>query len=200
MSAFELPFKGPELLEKWIKVVNRCDWKPTKNSVICIKHFKEEFITRGKRNTLKKDMKPYPTIYTTEVVKRPSSLQISAVARKAPKVRIFQKEEIEDFKKQGIILYSEDLSEYNPRGYQCEKTKNFIIFYQIVSNQTTGFPQNEEAIEINKNLNVQLQFRGCTLLLSQWFTKSKTAQLNSFSMLDNFSSNLFYCEIYDNLA
>ena len=57
LSAFEFPFKDPELLERWIKFVNCRDWKPPKNSLICIKHFKEEFITLGKRNTMKKDMK-----------------------------------------------------------------------------------------------------------------------------------------------
>ena len=31
MSAFEFLFKDPELLEKWIKLGNRRDWKPTKN-------------------------------------------------------------------------------------------------------------------------------------------------------------------------
>ena len=73
-------------------------------------------------------MKPYPTIYTEKALKRPSSMQISAVARKAPKVRIFQKDEIEDFKIQDIIYNFEDLSEHNaPRGYQCEKTENFIL-------------------------------------------------------------------------
>ena len=191
VSAFEFPFKDPELLEKWMKFVNHRDWKLTRNSVICIKHFKEEFITRGKRNPLKKDMKPYPTIYTEKALKRPSSLQISAVPRKAAKVRIFQNDEIEEFKKQDIIHNFQDLSERNaPRGYQCEKNENFIIFYHIVSNQTTGFPQIEEAIKIDKNLNVQLQFCGCSVPLPQWFTKSKTAQLNSCSTLENFSSYL----------
>ena len=38
-------------------------------------------------------------------------MQISAVPRKAPKVRIFQKDEIEDFKKQDVIHNFEDLSE-----------------------------------------------------------------------------------------
>ena len=67
------------------------------------KHFKEEFVTREKRNDLKKDMKPCPAIYTKKALKHPSSLQISAVPRKAPKVRIFQKDEIKDFKKQEIV-------------------------------------------------------------------------------------------------
>ena len=45
MSSFEFETKNPKLLEKWIKFVNLCDWKPTKNSVICIRHFEEEFLT-----------------------------------------------------------------------------------------------------------------------------------------------------------
>ena len=62
-------------------------------------------------------MKPYPTVYTEKALKYPSSLQISAVPCKAPKVRIFQKDEIKDFKKQDIIYHFEDLSEQNaPRG------------------------------------------------------------------------------------
>ena len=104
VSAFEFPFKDPELLEKWIKFVDRRDWKPNKNSVISIKHFKEEFITRVKQKTLKKDMKPYPTICTEKALKCPSNLKISAVPRKAPKVHVFQKDEIEDFKNKIIFI------------------------------------------------------------------------------------------------
>ena len=74
-------------------------------------------------------MKPYPTIYTEKVLKHPSSLQISAVPRKAPKVRIFQKDEIKDFKKQDITHNFEDLSEHNvPRDYQREKLKILLSF------------------------------------------------------------------------
>ena len=100
-------------------------------------------------------------------------MQISAVPRKAPKVRIFQKDEIEDFKKQDIIHNFEDLSEHNAsRDYQCEN-ENFIIFYQIFSNQTTGFPQIKEAIKMDRNLNVQLQFVAVMFLYHNDLRKAK---------------------------
>jgi len=43
VSTFKFPFKKLELLKRWIKFVNRADWKPSGNSVLCVKHFKEEF-------------------------------------------------------------------------------------------------------------------------------------------------------------
>ena len=38
------PFYKPDLLKTWTKFVNRADWFPTSNSVICIKHFEENLI------------------------------------------------------------------------------------------------------------------------------------------------------------
>ena len=63
-----------------------------------IRHFKEQFLNRGKRITLKKNLQPYPTIHTEKALKRSSTLQVVAVPRKAPKIRVFQKDELEDFK------------------------------------------------------------------------------------------------------
>ena len=37
--------KDPELLEKWLESINRTDYKPTPNSIVCLKHFrKSDFI------------------------------------------------------------------------------------------------------------------------------------------------------------
>ena len=52
VSSFVFPFHKPDLRSKWIKFVNRSDWTPTSNSVICIKHFKEELVIKEKRKTL----------------------------------------------------------------------------------------------------------------------------------------------------
>ena len=41
-----------DLIEKWIKFVNRNNWFPMKNSVLCIKHFEDKYILKGKRNKL----------------------------------------------------------------------------------------------------------------------------------------------------
>ena len=38
-----------ELKRKWIYFLNRKDWLPTAHSVICIDHFEEKFIERGKK-------------------------------------------------------------------------------------------------------------------------------------------------------
>ena len=38
-----------ELKRKWIYFVNRKDWLPMAHSVICINHFEEKCIKRGKK-------------------------------------------------------------------------------------------------------------------------------------------------------
>ena len=52
VSSFRFPAEKPELLQKWIKFVNRADWIPTKNSVICCKYFESKFLYEGKRTKL----------------------------------------------------------------------------------------------------------------------------------------------------
>ena len=42
MSTFSFPFNRPDLLEKWIKYVNQPNRKPSKSSIVCVKHFKNE--------------------------------------------------------------------------------------------------------------------------------------------------------------
>jgi len=42
-------FNKPDLLTKWIKFDNRSEWKPIKNSIVCIKYFKDDVIKNGKR-------------------------------------------------------------------------------------------------------------------------------------------------------
>ena len=49
---FSFPLGKSNLIEKWIKFVNRNNWFPTKNSVLCIKHFEDKYILKGKRNKL----------------------------------------------------------------------------------------------------------------------------------------------------
>ena len=58
-----------ELRKEWIKFVNRpSNWKPSKSSVICIKHFEDRFIINGKRRkTLNMKLNPVPSIHSEEV-------------------------------------------------------------------------------------------------------------------------------------
>ena len=49
ISSFRFPFGKPVLLEKWAQFVNRANWKPSTNSVVCAKHFEKKFLSSGKR-------------------------------------------------------------------------------------------------------------------------------------------------------
>ena len=44
VSSFRFPFYDLELRKKWISFVNRRDWEPTTNSVICVLHFESKYI------------------------------------------------------------------------------------------------------------------------------------------------------------
>ena len=44
VSSFEFPIKRPQLMKKWILFVNRRNWTSSKSFVICIKHFKNDFM------------------------------------------------------------------------------------------------------------------------------------------------------------
>lgn len=58
VSVFYFP-KDEDRKKKWVKFVHRKDWTPTKNSVICIKHFHEKYIDRSyPRLRLKPDAVP----------------------------------------------------------------------------------------------------------------------------------------------
>ena len=46
IATFHFPLKKEEVLKKWIQFVNRKDWKPSSCSILCEKHFKEEFINK----------------------------------------------------------------------------------------------------------------------------------------------------------
>ena len=58
VSSFSFPFNKPDLLKTWIKFVNRADWSPTSNSVICIKHFEENLIIDNQKQKKLNYFKP----------------------------------------------------------------------------------------------------------------------------------------------
>ena len=64
--------------------VNRLDWSPTSNSVICANHFDQKFILNGKRKKLNWKLNPVPTIYTESVLLKPSSLLTLTGFKKSP--------------------------------------------------------------------------------------------------------------------
>ena len=85
-STFHFPVNIDQLTEKWVYFVNKNDWKPSKNSFICERHFAKEYIKYGdKRNHLMYEMNPVQTIHTEEAAKVPASvLRVPTVPRANP--------------------------------------------------------------------------------------------------------------------
>ena len=196
VSTFRFPLDKPDLLQKWHQFVNRSNWSATKNSVICIKHFDEKFLLRGdKRTKLNWKLSPIPSIHTDEALKRPSTSRNPSVPRKAPKLRVFQEDELALFNKTDLITSFDDLTENrSPPGYTFHKSNDVVLYYKIVF-QTNGFPIVGEAIKVDVNLKVQLQFKGIPVPLPTWFVRGRNAKLDRFSLLHNFPNYLqSFCE------
>ena len=66
--------------------MNRKDWSPTSQSVICIDHFDEKFIKRGKKCKLLWQLHPVPTIHN-DSKSNPSLLRTPTISRKSPRKR-----------------------------------------------------------------------------------------------------------------
>ena len=187
--SFRFPLDKLELLEQWTRFVNRRDWKPTSNSVLCANHFEEKYIIRGKRNKLKWDLNPIPSINSAETLKRPSTLPTPVSKRNPPKKRIIQDDQLSSFRENDIIEDFDILSEkHSPNGFLFQKTEQSVIFYHLVYDEKTEFPHILETIKIDRQLHVQLQYNGNPIPLPPWFTQGRDASVNRISMLQNFSS------------
>ncbi|ESO98458.1 hypothetical protein LOTGIDRAFT_69813, partial [Lottia gigantea] len=59
---FRYPLKDPERLKKWLVNLKRVDFEPTKNTILCSRHFEEQcFLKTLERTYLKDDA--VPTIF-----------------------------------------------------------------------------------------------------------------------------------------
>ena len=101
ISTFHFPVDNPLLTEKWVYFVNKSEWKPSKNSVICEQHFEKDFIKHGeKRNHLLYGMNPVPTIHTEEAKGIPTSvLRVPTIPRAIPMQRTVAIDENQCLKK-----------------------------------------------------------------------------------------------------
>ena len=190
---FPLDERKSHLLPAWEKFVCRDGWKPSANSVICEFHFEDRLIRKGKRWTLKWKLNPMPTMLTDEMKAMPQSVQPTPAAppRKPPAKRTYQEDEINAFLSQDIIGdFSELNSTHAPPGFQCTKSDNSIVFFNLT--YVDGFPVIFESIKVDQSLHVQLQFNGHPVPLPAWFTKGRNATLTRFSQLNNFP-NAIYC-------
>ena len=183
----------PDLNQRWIKFVNRKDWKPTSYSGICIKHFENKYIKIGKRARLLYELLPIPTISgNSDDV--PLSLQPtpSLPLRKPPKKRSIAttNNEMESFRANDKIKDFTCVSESMcPFGFSFMKCEGYVIFYKLGKNHH-NVPEVAESIKVDEQMHVKLFFRGLTVPLPEWFRKRNNidCKLSSEGMLDNFPS------------
>ena len=123
--------------------------------------FEDRLIRKGKRWTLKWKLNPMPTMLTDEMKAMPQSVQSTPAVptRKPPAKRTYQEDEINAFLSQDIIGdFSELNSTHAPPGFQCTKSDNSIVFFDLT--YVDGFPVIFESIKVDQSLHVQLQFNG----------------------------------------
>ena len=115
-------------------------------------------------------MQPVPTLHTAEAMKRPSTLPNTSSPRKAPKVQIYQEDELSNFQHKDVISCFADLCTRNaPKGYCYHKTDHYIINYNFVFHKESSFLSIREAIKVDQSLHVQIQLSGKPVPLSSWF-------------------------------
>lgn len=190
--AFSFP-ADEELRKRWIKFVNRKEWKPRESSVICIKHFDEKYIKTGKqnkRNRLNKSLKPIPTLNnaTLSTYEESSLSPVYKTPRKSPVKRTFQEDQYESFLLQDEIKTLACLDEQtSPEDYLYKSFDNHIIYYKLVFG-SSSVPEVTDVIRIDENLHVKLFYKGAPLPLPNWFRHGHNCVLNKKSMLENFPS------------
>ena len=185
------------LYRKWIKFVNRDDItpdeKPAETSGVCIKHFEEKYLKRGKNRTdLKLELMPIPTIHTTpEILEKPSLKPNVTLPRKPPTKHQYEHpllDETPAFIKQDQVLSLEDLtSQCAPAGFSHQHIGGKVVFTKIVFLDNGGL--SIKTITVDDELHVRLHYNGNPIPLPKLFRKTK-CKISSKGMLDNFSSHI----------
>ena len=69
-----------------------------------------------------------------------------------------------------------------------KQTDNCVIYYNLKFDDETSFPKVFEAIQVDRDIRVQLEFNGNPLPLPTWFIQGTDAKLKIFSIFENFPS------------
>ena len=189
-----------ELKNIWIRFVRRKDFNP-KHSGICAKHFEEKFLKRGKRDTLRWELNPIPTIYSLKDDIPKSLLSTPVNIRKPPSALISARQQIycnEDieFRDQDLINGFADLEGLCPNGFTITKTEDNIMFYKVEISGTFCIPQVVATICVDESMHVKLFKCNLPLPLPEWFRSGNDCKLKRKSVLENFPAYIsnFNCD------
>ena len=185
------PFLLPEehnVRSKWIYFVNRKDCQLRKYSVICIKHFESKFVKVGKKCKLQWYLRPAPTVHP-KIYGTDSILTALSLRRKSPVKRDIYGDEISTFQARDRVSGFQYFGcSYSPLIYRFKHLDENVQYFNLVFNEQTGIPTVLEYISVNKELQVNLTYKGCSILLPEWFRSGRICKLTKFSMLENFAS------------
>lgn len=181
--------RNESLLPAWVRFCNRkYEFLITNNTGICVKHFDDKFVNNGTRKTLKWELNPVPTIYSSNIEVPPSVIPTTPSHRKPPTDRS-SPDEINAFKQADEIKGFADISnELCPPGYQLEvhHAEKKAIFYKMVKT-SIGIPEVTETIVIDEQLHVKLYKNSLPIPLPKWFTKGGDCRAKRKSIIENFS-------------
>ena len=144
ISTFHFNKKKPQLFDIWVKFVNRREWRPTRFSVLCEKHFKEDFIIRakgpGQSRRLKWTSNPIPLIHSEKARRRPSVLPTQCPKlRNPPIVCNIQSDQLQELLKSDVIHDFNDIDVTNhcPAGFQRMKILVCLIEQFLIMKQNS---------------------------------------------------------------
>ena len=186
--------KEASLRKIWIKFLNRKDWKPTPSSFICIKHFEEKCYSiceNDKRYCLTKTLKPLPRIFNPNIQTwqcSSSSHVISPVTepRRSPRKHIYQDDQYQSFMNYDLINILSGIEEsLSSAAFLLKENSDYVTLCKIELSEKRA-PEVTECIKIDKELHVKLFFKGCSVLLPQWFRQGTDCHLTRKIMLENF--------------
>lgn len=201
-SVFRFPFDKREICQEWVRFVNRANWKPTKSSVICSKHFEEKYIHRScKRSALRWMLNPVPTILSSEQKSRLTSnfledymASLPEIIKNPPPDPVMKLKEEKEMEKKAAEMDKidnlEDLTEADaPDNYSFYKSDDnqYVVYYEMCYED---FPKVKNSIRINRDLKVKLQHDGANAPLPKWFSLQKAARLKKRGMLHEFPEYL----------
>ena len=184
--------KDYHLRQRWIRSVNREDWKPSKKLCICQKHFEPHYYkagTKGKGYRLIKKLKPVPTIFDPEDSHLSAESKylkfFVSVPRKSPTKRVYQQDQFKLFEEQDKIKSFDDIdSTLTPPGYTFQKYDDHVVFYHLETN-VLNVPEVTDCVRVDRDLHVKLFYKGSPLPLPQWFRHGRDCRLTRKSMMQN---------------
>ena len=136
---------------------------PTVHSVICIDHFEQKFIKRGKKCQLlstHNDSRSNPSLSRTPTI-----------PRKSPRKWNIWLDQLVLFQAADKIVHIDSIFEQNsPENFTLKRSSDDSVqHFNLKCNEETGILAAHECIIADRNLHVRLSHHGLVIPLPQWF-------------------------------